>query len=248
VLFIIQEGNDMAKNKIQKNIEDEYNTFLKDFSARDYNSIFNRLCVGTDNFQGRCFAAYMRCHKHLIDQFENDLLKFQSGCFPTENLFTRDDKPITKESSRDDILNAIRWRFDYEELKLDSFYLHYIYKHQKFYFLIKDFPAGTKDEDKKTLNEIVYHHLIDIDLQPNGKYKMIENPNPERNNLRPIIAIILDHIQMDNKDISKDIKWENTRRKANLFLKKYIDVDFANSKTKENARKYISDLYKELKQ
>jgi hypothetical protein len=116
------------------------------------------------------FSAYIECRDLLIDDLAENLYFFSSGCtFESYNLTTENGTPITEESNRDDVFNALNKDFEDRRQKLDIIFLQYARKYVgKVDFSIKEFPKNTTEKEKDILNYLSCNFIIKRELSPNG--------------------------------------------------------------------------------
>ncbi|MDR2718608.1 MAG: hypothetical protein LBB89_11175 [Treponema sp.] len=120
------------------------------------------------------FSAYIMCRNSLKDNLVENLYFFSSGCtFESYNLTTGNGTPITEESDRDDVFNALNKDFEDRLQKLDMMFLQYAEKYTgTLDFSIKEFPKDADNNEKEILNKLSKEFKIQRTLSANGKYDM----------------------------------------------------------------------------
>ena len=135
-----------------------------------YEIFFEYMTSKANNFED-IFSAYKACSDSLFEDLEENLYFFSSGCtFEAYNLTAENGTPITAESNRDDVFNALNKHTEERKQKLDMIFLRYVKKFlgNDLNFSIKEFPKNATKKEKDILNHLSCNFFIKRELSPSG--------------------------------------------------------------------------------
>jgi hypothetical protein len=162
----------MTAEKIKERMTvEDFQKMIEHVSYDRFEGLFKYKLSETYNFED-VFNIYKICHDLLINNLTENLYFFSSGCtFESYNLTTENGTPITKESDRDDVFNALNKDFEDRHKKLELIFLQYGKK------IIEntDFP---KKELSKNITETKSHVSETIELMIR-KNILLPKPDPE---------------------------------------------------------------------
>ena len=211
--------------KEKKSIED-FNKMIEYIYNDRFEGFFEYMLSGIFNFED-VFSAYKVCHDALIDNLTENLYFFSSGCtFESYNLTAENGTPITEESSRDDVFNALNKDFEDRQQKLDMIFLQYAKKFVgELNFSIKKFPKNATEKEKGILNYLSCNFHIKRELSSNGLLPLFG-----KNGTKRLISALYEYAP-DYKDFQ-----------AFIFINSYIETNLPAATLQNYCREVKKDM------